>query len=168
MIRVRWARWSRNSRPVQGAMVLAAMITSPAMPQAPESVRLKTGSLLRVTQPGRVTIGRLGAQDSSGFSLLGPCMTLRATDCDSLHLTFRFSDIQAIEHRSDRVVEGMLIGAGTGMLIGGLLGMLAPRHENEKGFTIGAMLFFGVPLATFGAFKGSRSYRWVEIPPPYH
>jgi hypothetical protein len=90
---------------------------------------------------------------------------VRANDCDSRHLSFSVGDIQSIAYRSDRVVEGMLIGAGTGILLGGLLGMLAPDHENQKGFAIGAMLFFGVPLGTFGAVKGSRTYRWVELRP---
>jgi hypothetical protein len=148
-------------------MLMLAVAARPAVSQTLPNAGLKPGSVLRVTEPDRTVIGRLSGQDSSGFTLLGPCRTLRADDCESRHLAFRFKDIHTIERRSDRVVEGTLIGAGTGILIGGLLGMLAPDHENREGFAIGAMVFIGVPLATFGAIKGSRSYRWVESPPPY-
>jgi hypothetical protein len=147
------------------AGVTMSVPTQTAIAQQREWRTLRPGTLVRLVVERDSSVWAFVAVDSARIDLRGPCTGRDRFDCPQAVLSLRFSSISAAARRTDRVLEGTVIGAGLGAGIGAL-GYLRNFREGPGSWGDYTTPLFAAIGALVGGIVGSNSHRWVSLPPP--
>jgi hypothetical protein len=105
------------------------------------------------------------AADSARLDLRGPFERSGKPVCLDRVSSVPFETIDAAWRRTDRVIEGTLLGAGLGAAVGAL-GYLVRAREERASFGPYTTPVLGVVGAVLGGIVGSKAHRWVRMPTP--
>jgi len=154
-------------RGLAAAVTLLALISQASLltAQPREWRTLRPRTLLHLTVERDSAVWAFVAIDSARLDLRGPCIGNGRFECPQVRSSIPLVTVGAAWRRTDRVIEGTLLGAGVGAAVGAL-GYLARAREEQTSLGPYSTPVVGVIGAVVGGIIGSRSYRWVRLPLP--
>lgn len=147
------------------AVLLALGVTASVVTAQQRPWRtLRLGTLLRLAVERDSAVWAF-AIDSARIDLRGPCTGRDDFECPRNVRSIPLNSIQMATRRTDRVLEGIIIGAGLGAGVGAL-GYLRHMREGPGSWGDYTMPLFAAIGVVVGSIVGSNTHRWVRLPLP--
>lgn len=134
----------------------------------PEWTRLRSGTLLRLSIGPEVLYGRIRGHTATTVELEGPCSVDGSFACSARAIRLEWPTVQAAAVRRSHFGKGLLIGAGAGVALGAIVGLLAGDAGDLSSSTVLLLSIgnIGGAGALIGGIAGGATHSWRPLPVP--